>query len=50
MNKSLSRKEVRISELNSVIIRFAAGLDCTFAARGLDTDMPLTSRILERAA
>lgn len=30
--------------------RFAIGLDCTFVARGLDTDMPLTSYILERAA
>ncbi|HAH31971.1 MAG TPA: 2-oxoacid:ferredoxin oxidoreductase subunit beta [Elusimicrobia bacterium] len=30
--------------------RFAVGLDCTFVARGLDTDMALTSRLLERAA
>ncbi len=30
--------------------RFAVGLDCTFVARGLDTDIAGTSAILERAA
>ena len=30
--------------------RFAAGLDCTFVARGIDTDMACTTAILERAA
>lgn len=30
--------------------RFAAGLDCTFIARGLDNDLAGTSAILERAA
>ena len=30
--------------------RFAVGLDCTFVARGLDTDIAGTSVILERAA
>jgi len=30
--------------------RFAAGLDCTFIARGIDNDIPGTSAILERAA
>ena len=30
--------------------RFAAGLDCTFVARGIDTDIPGTGAILERAA
>ncbi len=30
--------------------RFAVGLDCTFVARGIDTDIAGTSAILERAA
>ena len=30
--------------------RFAIGLDCTFVARGIDTDMAGTTAILERAA
>ncbi|MBI5744331.1 MAG: 2-oxoacid:ferredoxin oxidoreductase subunit beta [Elusimicrobia bacterium] len=30
--------------------RFAVGLDCTFVARGIDTDIPGTTAILERAA
>ena len=30
--------------------RLAVGLDCTFVARGIDTDIPGTSAILERAA
>jgi 2-oxoglutarate ferredoxin oxidoreductase subunit beta len=30
--------------------RFAVGLDCTFVARGIDTDVAGTSAILERAA
>ncbi|OGS11366.1 MAG: 2-oxoacid:ferredoxin oxidoreductase subunit beta [Elusimicrobia bacterium RIFOXYA2_FULL_58_8] len=30
--------------------QFAVGLDCTFVARGIDTDIPGTSAILERAA
>lgn len=31
-------------------VRFAAGLDCTFVARGIDNDLPGTTAILERAA
>ncbi len=30
--------------------RFAAGLDCTFVARGIDFDLPGSAAILERAA